>query len=413
MNIKSLLLGSAAALVAVSGARAADAIVMVEPEPVEYVRVCDVYGTGFYYIPGTETCIKTSGYLRFQYNVAGSPAGNSEGDDYQALSSVRARLNLDVREETELGTLRAYFRLQAQNTGASPEDEFAMEQGYLQLGGFLAGYRDTLWSSDIGGIEDGLPTDDDLPIGDFNTNQISYTFATGGFAATLGLEDDGTGDIAPDVHGKLSYTGAWGGVFLSAVYDETFNAEDVTDLFGIDDLDLPAFFPFVPARDVDGSNDAFALKAGLTLQDLLVADSTLKVDGHWASDPTSYAVISGFTSAGGILPSNATLENPTPGAFPLVLEWSVGAGYSQKFNKLTAGVSGRYGETFDYAFVAPAVPGGFVFSSADYWAVVGDIGYDLTANMNVLAEVKYQNIDFGGVASDDQTSGFLRFQRNF
>ena len=105
MNIKSLLLGSAAALVAVSGARAADAIVMVEPEPVEYVRVCDVYGTGFYYIPGTETCIKTSGYLRFQYNVAGSPAGNSEGDDYQALSSVRARLNLDVREETELLSL--------------------------------------------------------------------------------------------------------------------------------------------------------------------------------------------------------------------------------------------------------------------------------------------------------------------
>ena len=48
MSIKGLLLGSAAALVAVSGARAADAIVVVEPEPVEYVRVCDVYGTGFY-----------------------------------------------------------------------------------------------------------------------------------------------------------------------------------------------------------------------------------------------------------------------------------------------------------------------------------------------------------------------------
>ena len=52
MNIKSLLLGSAAALVAVSGARAADAVVVAEPEPVEYVRVCDVYGTSFYYIPG-------------------------------------------------------------------------------------------------------------------------------------------------------------------------------------------------------------------------------------------------------------------------------------------------------------------------------------------------------------------------
>jgi len=288
---------------------------------------------------------------------------------------------------------------------ASVEDEFAMIRGFLQLGGFLAGYRDTLWSSDVAGIEDGLPTDDDLPVGDFNTNQVSYTFTTGNFAATLGLEDDGTGDIAPDVHGKLTYTDGWGGVFLSAVYDETFNREDLGR--------LTSFFPLIPTRDVDGSNDAFALKAGLTLKDVLTESSVLKVDGHWASDPTSYAIISGFSTAGGLIPSNPTLENPTPGSFPLVLEWSVGAGYSQKFNKLTAGVSGRYGETFDYIFVDTTSPTGFTSSSAEYWAVVGDIGYDLTKNMNVLAEVKYQNIDFGGVASSDQTSGFLRFQRNF
>ncbi len=50
MNIKSLILGSAAALVGVSGAQAADAII-AEPEPVEYVRVCDAYGAGFFYIP--------------------------------------------------------------------------------------------------------------------------------------------------------------------------------------------------------------------------------------------------------------------------------------------------------------------------------------------------------------------------
>ena len=54
MKIKSLLLGSTAALIAVTGARAADAV-MVEPEPVEYVRICDAYGAGFFYIPGTET----------------------------------------------------------------------------------------------------------------------------------------------------------------------------------------------------------------------------------------------------------------------------------------------------------------------------------------------------------------------
>ena len=65
MNIKSLLLGSAAALVAVSGARAADAIIAAEPEPVEYVRVCDAFGTGYFYIPGTETCLRIHGYVRF------------------------------------------------------------------------------------------------------------------------------------------------------------------------------------------------------------------------------------------------------------------------------------------------------------------------------------------------------------
>ena len=64
MKIKSLLLGSAAAMVAVSGAQAADAIV-VEPEPVEYVRVCDMYGAGYFYIPGdaNNTCIRFAGYV--------------------------------------------------------------------------------------------------------------------------------------------------------------------------------------------------------------------------------------------------------------------------------------------------------------------------------------------------------------
>ena len=59
------MLGSAAAFVAVTNARAADAVVTAEPEPMEYVRICDTYGVGFYYIPGTETCLKLSGYLRY------------------------------------------------------------------------------------------------------------------------------------------------------------------------------------------------------------------------------------------------------------------------------------------------------------------------------------------------------------
>src|SRR4026209_2510105 len=96
MNIKSLLLGSAAALVAVTGARAADAVVVAEPEPVEYVRVCDVYGTSYYYIPGTEICLKIGGYVQYDIGVGdlfGAVSGDvrNPGDD---TYSKRGRFQL-------------------------------------------------------------------------------------------------------------------------------------------------------------------------------------------------------------------------------------------------------------------------------------------------------------------------------
>ena len=64
MNIKSLLLGSAAVFAVAGAAHAADAIVAAEPEPLEYVRICDAYGVGYFYIPGSETCLKISGKVR-------------------------------------------------------------------------------------------------------------------------------------------------------------------------------------------------------------------------------------------------------------------------------------------------------------------------------------------------------------
>ena len=114
MNIKSLLLGSAAALVAVTGARAADAVVVAEPEPVEYVRVCDVYGAGFYYMPGTETCLKVSGYIRYDMGVGDDGVSDFGGDrstsqtfsmmPSTATSTVMKSYIDDVHEDDGLGT---------------------------------------------------------------------------------------------------------------------------------------------------------------------------------------------------------------------------------------------------------------------------------------------------------------------
>src|SRR5690606_23371512 len=122
MNIRGLMIGTAAALTAVSGARAADAIIIAEPEPMEYVRICDVYGAGFFYIPGTETCLKIGGYMRYQMNYTNegqehvgplqTAPGTGTFHDYRFWKLARFAPNFDVRTETSLGTLRGFAEVE-------------------------------------------------------------------------------------------------------------------------------------------------------------------------------------------------------------------------------------------------------------------------------------------------------------
>src|SRR5260221_5014601 len=115
-TIKSLVLGSAAALLAMSGAQAAD--LPVKAKAIEYVRICSLYGAGFFYIPGTDTCIKLGGYLRVDttFNGAGTqdqPAWNGDPGQmnrYRDYFSTRSRLALtvDTRTATEYGVVRTF-----------------------------------------------------------------------------------------------------------------------------------------------------------------------------------------------------------------------------------------------------------------------------------------------------------------
>src|SRR2546430_277616 len=114
--VKSLVLGSAAGLVAMTGAQAAD--LPVKAKAVEYVRVCSLYGAGFFYIPGTDTCIKFGGYLRVDttFNAAGvqdQPSWNGDagqGNRYHDYFSTRSRLafTVDTRTASEYGVVRTF-----------------------------------------------------------------------------------------------------------------------------------------------------------------------------------------------------------------------------------------------------------------------------------------------------------------
>ncbi|MEK9281084.1 porin [Bradyrhizobium sp. ISRA442] len=112
---KTLILGSAAML-ASAGAKAAD--LPLKAKPVEYVKICSLYGAGFYYIPGTDTCIKLGGYLRAEvtlntsvhYDVASSgvPGARNRLTDYYSARS-REYLSIDTRTATEYGVVRTFF----------------------------------------------------------------------------------------------------------------------------------------------------------------------------------------------------------------------------------------------------------------------------------------------------------------
>jgi hypothetical protein len=112
--VKSLLLGSAAGLVAMAGAQAAD--LPVKAKPVQYVKICSLYGAGFYYIPGTDTCIKIGGWARFEtaYGYNGSlttewwPTYQSNRQTADNPWRVKGNITIDARDQTEYGTLRSY-----------------------------------------------------------------------------------------------------------------------------------------------------------------------------------------------------------------------------------------------------------------------------------------------------------------
>jgi len=207
--LKISLLGSAAALATAGAAHAAD-LPVKKAAPVEYVRVCGAYGAGFFYIPGTDTCMRLSGRARLEtlYQNSGNRSGTN--GDVTGFRSI-ARINLDARTQTEYGTLRAFTRIEVQDrtgpyfTSGSRQreglafpglgaDAFGRAQTYvdidkafIQFAGLTAGRAASFFDfyahdfEFIGGTS-GSDT--------YSTNLLAYTASFGnGLSATISAED--------------------------------------------------------------------------------------------------------------------------------------------------------------------------------------------------------------------------------
>lgn len=279
--MKTAILGAAAGLMACGAAQAAD--LPVKAKPVEYVRVCSLYGAGFFYIPGTDTCIKLGGYLRIDTSFNGTffNGPNWFGDvgqrnRYADYFSGRSRLSLlvDTRTATEYGVVRTYgqadfqfstFGLNTTNPAAlnlappaslldTPGGGYvSLSNVFMQFAGFTFGKSAsayaTPWHGFLGNNTSFLLGGHDSITG-VNNIQYSAQFG-GGISATIGLDDPTVynrtsvynlaeptapnglagnayaGVRRPDIVGNVRVDQAWGLLQVSAAAHEVSGSYNI------------------------------------------------------------------------------------------------------------------------------------------------------------------------------------------
>jgi hypothetical protein len=191
----------------------------------EYVRVCDAFGTGYFYIPGTETCLKISGEVRFSYDWANAD------DDFGGNFQTRGRVAFEAKNDSEIGTIGSYIRLEGNSdlttTGLDAGgDELTigsnviLDQAYITVGGFKAGYFLT-WLDDVGTASEG-----DAFIDNAKFDSVSYLYASDAFTIGLGLDELANDGFEDDlgVQGFASATLGVATVSMWGAYD--FDAEE-------------------------------------------------------------------------------------------------------------------------------------------------------------------------------------------
>jgi hypothetical protein len=374
---KSMMLGAAAVATA-STAQAAD--LPVAPEPVDYVRVCDAYGARFYYIPGTETCLRVGGRVRTQFVVNNvlddGNWGARDSDGYSWLA--RGYLYLDARTATEFGTLRAYVSIYASNQNGVNSTN--LDNAYIQWGGLTAGRLGSNFDIYTGQVFMGVVGRD---WSDTTLNQLAYTAAFGnGFSATIAVEDRSSresgaygGTRAPDLVAALGVSQGWGSAQLSGalhqVYpDAAFNGTNTT-----------------------GTEDSmgWAVGAGVKFNlPMANSGSNIYFQGFYADGALSYM----GNQAG--VSDYATNGDTNQG-------WSLSSGvYVQATSTVGLALDGSYSDI------------DVKNNGADVtrWAIDGSVQWSPVSGFAMGADVGYSNTDTGGTDTDALLFG-VRLQRTF
>jgi hypothetical protein len=396
MNLfKSLFLGSAAGLVAVAGAQAAD---LPMAEPVEYVKICDTYGSGFFYLPGTETCLRVGGAVRVEYIYVEPRLDEQTKSEFHA----RARAVFDARTATEYGLLRSYVRLQFdRDTGPSSGGPF--DYAYIQFAGLTAGYTDSMFDFKP------YPSYAGMLISDIQTLMFAYTAQFGdGFSATLAAEDgtyrrggvanapDYAGQAMPDFVANVRVEQGWGSAQVSAAVHQV-------NPLGFSD---------------NNYEYGWAAQGGVQINLPMIAeDDFAYVSGAYSEGALSYLISgAGVGRDGnndlfnGLLTADYT--GGAGGNINLTTGWNVNGGFEHHWSpNWRSSISASYAD-IDYAR-------GFNAFDWSMVQVAGQTVWTPVKNLDIGVEVVYSRLIEKPVrtpdrfANPDNWSGRVRVERSF
>ena len=386
----SILLGSAMGLALVSGALGAD-LPSRQAAPIEYVKVCNTFGAGYFYIPGTGACLKIGGVVRADFYLRpGAPSGvanqaayNLAGTAYHRdLIQYRDRfyLSFDARSPTEYGDVRAYASVRFTEDSLPPGP---FGGGKITVPGLPPGAKENA------GSFQGLSTGQVYMEAAF----VQWAGITAGVAHSffdfythyyeVGVYAAGVSDQPLDL---FAYTAKFGG--LSA----TASAEDpTTRRIGNSAGDTT---PTDVNPAITGKTAAYLTYGGLNAPDVV---GNLRYDGGWGSAQLAGALhevnSAPITIGGGALPVGYTPSTVWGGAFDAGLKLNFdnfGPGDS-----MTAQVSWDRGAA-DYT------------NAWSYWTGTTNV-YFKNLNINVPANDAFVLPD-GSIGLSQAMGGFLGYQ---
>jgi hypothetical protein len=475
--VKSLLLGSAAGLVAIAGAQAAD--LPVKAKPVQYVKICSLYGAGFYYIPGTDTCLKIGGFVRAEYDFYAngsffayqstnfdSPAQNVDN------SRVRFGITADARSQTAYGTLRAFVYMAptaTNGTGGGYYTPYA-PVGFIQWAGFTFGLTSSFFNFDGQGYTNGTPWVSSAS-GGRGMPVFAYTAQFGnGLSATVSLEDNtghgGGVTSASTTVSSTSTTSTVGGVGVTTAtkYTQDTAGREWPDLVGNLRIDqawgsaqVMGALHEIHSWNAGVANSeqrkiGWAVGAGLKFNLPMLGHGDY-VEGEFAyakgameyiatnivsqNDSGSLALLNGYTTQTGTYASGVTgaalgmlydaVGGTAGGSLNLTEGWHVTAGYEHHWDPMwKTSLYGSYA-AFNYSSAASAVlmPAGAAAGSANFntWQIGSRTVWTPVENLDFSVDVLYTQLDtaykgqstthYGTLGDKGFVSGIFRVQRNF